>query len=110
MVTPYYDDGTCVIYHGDCRDILPTLGVTPALVLADPPYGVNERTDRASKGRGGGGKNWPSRDLPPVHGDDEPFDPALILAFPRVVVFGANYFAERLPPSPCGSSGTNWMA
>ena len=20
-MTPYYDDGTCVIYHGDCREI-----------------------------------------------------------------------------------------
>jgi hypothetical protein len=24
-MTPYYEDDSCVIYHGDCRDILPTL-------------------------------------------------------------------------------------
>ncbi len=37
----YYDDGNgIVIYHGDCRDVLPGLeGVD--LVLTDPPYGVN---------------------------------------------------------------------
>ena len=36
---PYYDDGTCVIYHGDCRDVLP--GLTDAdLCFADPPYNV----------------------------------------------------------------------
>lgn len=38
-MTPYYDDGQCVIYHGDCREVLPVLGVRPHLVVADPPYG-----------------------------------------------------------------------
>ena len=37
--TPYYDDGKgIVIYHGDCRDILPHLPKVD-LVLTDPPYG-----------------------------------------------------------------------
>jgi hypothetical protein len=37
---PYYDDGKgIVIYHGDCREILPQLGPVD-LVLTDPPYGV----------------------------------------------------------------------
>lgn len=77
------------------------------LVLADPPYGVGERTDRAAKGRG---KPWnsslnnaamaKSNDFPPVHGDDRPFDPGPLLAFKRLVLFGANYYAGRLPPSP----------
>src|SRR5215213_8186077 len=35
---PYYDDGTCTIYHGDCREVLPEL-VADA-VITDPPYGV----------------------------------------------------------------------
>jgi hypothetical protein len=35
-VTPYYDDGRCVIYHGDCRDVLP-----PAdCAITDPPFGL----------------------------------------------------------------------
>lgn len=34
---PYYEDGSCVIYHGDCREILPTLEKVD-LVLTDPPY------------------------------------------------------------------------
>lgn len=36
---PYYDDGTCVIYHGDCLEIMPTLTKVD-LVLTDPPYGL----------------------------------------------------------------------
>ena len=36
---PYYQDDSCVIWHGDCREILP--GLDPVdLVLTDPPYGV----------------------------------------------------------------------
>jgi len=34
---PYYDDGTCVIYNADCREVLPKL--RGGLVFADPPYG-----------------------------------------------------------------------
>lgn len=38
-MTPYYDDGTVAIYHGDCRDMLPDL--EPAhMILTDPPYGI----------------------------------------------------------------------
>jgi DNA modification methylase len=37
-MTPYYDDGTCVIYHGDCRELLPR--VSADVVLTDPPYGI----------------------------------------------------------------------
>lgn len=36
-MTPYYDDGTCVIYHGDCREILP---LDAAVIVTDPPYGI----------------------------------------------------------------------
>ncbi len=35
---PYYDEGGIQIWHGDCREILPTLGPVD-LVLTDPPYG-----------------------------------------------------------------------
>jgi hypothetical protein len=35
---PYYEDKWVTIYHGDCREILPTLDVKVDLVLTDPPY------------------------------------------------------------------------
>ncbi len=85
-----------------------------ALVAADPPYGVREGTRRAAKGRGkafgsrrdgsklrGPGKFVPSLDFAPVVGDDKPFDPApLVERFPRLILWGANHYADRLPPSP----------
>ena len=36
---PYYDHAGITIYHGDCREILPTLGALD-LIVTDPPYGV----------------------------------------------------------------------
>jgi len=39
-VKPYYQDSAVTIYHGDCREVVPTLGRFD-LLLTDPPYGVN---------------------------------------------------------------------
>ena len=39
---PYYDHGGTVIYHGDCREILPSIP-TVDLVFTSPPY-ANQRT------------------------------------------------------------------
>lgn len=38
-MTPYYQDDTVTLYHGDCRDILPTLEATASVCVTDPPYG-----------------------------------------------------------------------
>lgn len=38
---PYYSEDGITIYHGDCREVLPTLEGIDA-VLTDPPYGVNK--------------------------------------------------------------------
>jgi len=39
-MTPYYEQGGIVIYHGDCREVMPHLGPVD-MVLTDPPYGMN---------------------------------------------------------------------
>lgn len=47
MTAPYYQDDAVTIYHGDCRDVLPTLTSTSvALVLTDPPYNISNRNGR----------------------------------------------------------------
>ncbi|MEM6260475.1 MAG: DNA methyltransferase [Planctomycetota bacterium] len=46
-MTPYYEQDGIAIYHGDCREILPTLEQVD-VVLTDPPYssGGAMRSDR----------------------------------------------------------------
>jgi site-specific DNA-methyltransferase (adenine-specific) len=38
-VKPYYEHAGITIFHGDCREILPSLKAD--VVVTDPPYGVN---------------------------------------------------------------------
>lgn len=35
---PYFQDDAVTLYHGDCRELAPALGIAADLVLADPPY------------------------------------------------------------------------
>lgn len=39
MTDPYFDDGTVTLYLGDSRELIPELGLTADLIVADPPYG-----------------------------------------------------------------------
>jgi DNA modification methylase len=47
-VTPYFDDGTVQLFHGDCREILPQLGLNDlqCALAFDPPYGASYETNR----------------------------------------------------------------
>lgn len=79
---PYYDDGTCVIYHGDCREVLPTLDRFD-IAVTSPPYNLNCPT-KPGGGFDGMGKNssaktglWHGGDLADGYdhfGDDMPMD------------------------------------
>jgi site-specific DNA-methyltransferase (adenine-specific) len=41
MPTPYYDEDGITIYHGDCRDLAPSLPTASVdMLLTDPPYGM----------------------------------------------------------------------
>ncbi len=94
-VQPYYERGGITIYHGDCREILPTLDVD--VILTDPPYGIAHPTNYHERGRDAFAL---SRDYAPVHGDDEPFDPRWLIDLGKpTLLFGANYYANLLPSS-----------
>jgi site-specific DNA-methyltransferase (adenine-specific) len=47
---PYYKDDSVVIYHGDCREIMPT--ITADVLVTDPPYGTQFSADNPKGGYG----------------------------------------------------------
>jgi len=94
---PYYEHGGITIYHGDCREILPTLGPVD-LVLTDPPYGLGD------KWQGGGGTAKTSWKFDPKEArawDGSTVD--AVNGLPEMaiecIVWGGNYYA--LPTSRC---------
>jgi len=94
---PYYDDGKgIVIYHGDCREILPTLPKVD-LVLTDPPYGIFKKP-------GGDGKMFGratiySKDQSASIWDKKPDAETIrmcVNAGEQFVIWGGNYMASSI--------------
>ncbi len=111
--------GNATLHLGDCREILPTLQ-RPDAIVSDPPYGQKLNTNvtgRSVTGRApGSGRPYAMQDKrrktaagihstgvarqypAAIKGDDEPFDPAMVIAASdRVLLWGAHKFADRLP-------------
>lgn len=95
---PYYHDEAAgiTIFHGDCREIAPTLRYS--VVISDPPYGINYNGDGAV----GQSKHLEShrRQTAAVANDSKPFDPAPWISHP-FILWGANNFSNRLPDLRC---------
>lgn len=108
VVEPYWrsPDGRQVIYNGECQYVLNRVE-TPIidLVLTDPPYGIALPCNFETRGRGNGGllKNFSGKknhEYADIVGDSEPFVPSwMIRKYKSLVLWGANYFSDELPPS-----------
>jgi len=85
---PYYSDASVQIFHGDCRDVLPTLDPVD-LVLTDPPYGIGD------KWQGGEGGSWRVAGLhKPLRNswDEEAPDISFLDLDIPTVIWGGNHF------------------
>jgi len=89
---PYYQDSAVTIYHGDCREIVPTLGRFD-LLLTDPPYGIGFSAHPTTGGRkrGQARETW----------DDDTPEIEFLLELDAIaedsIIWGGNYYG--LPPS-----------
>lgn len=50
---PYYQDDFVTIYHGDCREVLPSIEAD--VLVTDPPYGIGWSVSAYNGGRAHGG-------------------------------------------------------
>ena len=94
MIEPYYHDEAAgiTIYHGDCREILPTLPKVD-LVLTDPPYGIGGWSAT-------GGNSLRQDEIDEINGwDVAPSDEVLKLVVSSgryAIVWGGNYLCGPL--------------
>jgi site-specific DNA-methyltransferase (adenine-specific) len=86
--------GNAVLYLGDCRDILPTLGKVDA-VVTDPPYGM-KHSGNSSRFSGGNTRRGLGSDHGAIVGDDQPFDPRPFMLGKHQIFWGFNHFPEHL--------------
>ena len=92
---PYYDHAGIQIYHGDCREILPSIKAD--MLVTDPPYGIALDTDYSRR------SNFAvkGRKYDQIQGDEVPMDFAFLFGIGKVqVVWGANNWPAQLPFEP----------
>lgn len=94
---PYYDDGQCVIYHGDCREVDAWLAAD--VLVTDPPFGRAWRQGDTGTRRG-----WKSDRHDGIVGDDDTQcrDDALLMWGHRP----AYVFGDLVMPPPEGTKLT----
>lgn len=98
---PYYQDAYVTLWHGDCRELLPSVGCCD-LLLTDPPYGIGADTRQAARaGKRHGAAATISRDYGISTWDDAVPDQWVIdMVRWRArwsIIWGGNYF--DLPPA-----------
>ena len=121
-MTPYYQDEWVTLYHGDCLDVLPSLGKFD-LIFTSPPYnlGVSARggfghyTDQAGLRQRGGGDKWHGEALAHGYSDHNDAMPiaeyetwlrsALSACWAQLSDRGAVFFNHK----PRVQAGTLWL-
>jgi site-specific DNA-methyltransferase (adenine-specific) len=98
FVSPFYDNGGITIYHGDCREIVPGLGLFD-LLLTDPPYGINRSGQPATNCK----NPKHNRKLHEDFGWDTETPEKWVFDMLRShaensIVWGANYFPQFFEP------------
>lgn len=78
---------SATLYLGDCKDLLP---MKADLLLSDPPYGIAyDASESTQQG---------IQRFEMVQGDDEHFDPAHLMDYPDVILWGVNNYCNAIPP------------
>lgn len=97
-MTPYYDHDGVTIYHGDCREVMPSIHAD--VMVTDPPYGIGYRSGRSSPLYGEVAARYQSAEGDAVEGDADTAlrDEVLAAWSPLPALVFGSYRA----PSPAG--------
>lgn len=91
---PYYEDEAVTLWHGDCREVLPTL-TRADLLLTDPPYGIGSVWKGGFSDKHGWGKAGADavvrNEWDATTPDADTLDLARAMA-DHAVIWGGNYF------------------
>lgn len=87
----------CRLILGDMNEVLPALG-TFDLCLTDPPYGIGEDGGRFRDRKGGNHRVLPKGDWDNSTPEAAAFK-AILACSDEQIIWGGNYFADKLPPS-----------
>jgi site-specific DNA-methyltransferase (adenine-specific)/modification methylase len=91
--------GDCVLYLGDCSEIVPKQKITDYNLVTDPPYGINENSKKvASRGSLAPPTNYGEFDWDKEKISKEIID-LLRENSKHQIIFGGNYY--KLPPTSC---------
>ena len=97
---PYYSDSFATIWHGDCREILPSISPVD-LILTDPPYGIGEAAGK-NKTRG---NHVAAKDYGNDSWDDQIIEKPIIELMASkadwLILFGGNYYAHYFTGASC---------
>lgn len=89
--------GDCVLYQGDCLEVMPALSKCD-LLLTDPPYGI----DYGNAGGVSSKHGWASRRGAAQWDAARPaaavFE-VMLAASKEQIIWGGNYFADLFPPT-----------
>ena len=108
--------GNATLYLGDCLEILPSIkycancvapptcprcvSVNGFTLITDPPYGIGMKWKGVDRNNRHSGLAWKSSgtfnrqpEWTDIVGDDKPFDPLPWLAYPQVILWGANNYS-----------------
>ncbi len=82
------------LYQGDCLEVMKLIDMKSIdAIVTDPPWGINQNSDNTRlKNCRGNNKTYKQ-----IIGDDIPFDPSVWISYPKVAMFGANCFSDKLP-------------
>lgn len=89
--------GDCVLFLGDCAELLDQVGPVAA-VVTDPPYGIGKDGQKRTTGGNGGRKAYEFKGWDAVRPDPDLLRRLYDFA-PVCVMWGGNYFADLLPPT-----------